>query len=161
MDPAVFLVALLIFIGIPAATVITVARLRAARPQSLPADVTARLEALEGSVQDVQHELAQAVLLTGLVLLVFLHTFRSTLIVLLTMLAARWHAAKTAPLPPAIPPGRCRSCHRRCESEPTIARRFRRRAAQRHVAVLHAHGHPGQHDEGDPAQMDMDHGRAE
>src|SRR5438876_135995 len=37
------------------------------------------------SLDDVQHELAQAVLLTGLVLLVFLHTFRSTLIVLLTI----------------------------------------------------------------------------
>jgi hypothetical protein len=59
MDPAVFLVALLIFVGIPAATVITVTRLRAARPPSLPADVTARLEALEGSVQDVQQELAE------------------------------------------------------------------------------------------------------
>jgi hypothetical protein len=59
MDPAVFLVALLIFVGIPAATVITVVRLRAARPQSLSADVTARLEALERGVQDVQHELAE------------------------------------------------------------------------------------------------------
>ena len=59
MDPAVFLVALLIFVGIPAVTVITVARLRAARPQSPSADVTARLEALERGVQDVQHELAE------------------------------------------------------------------------------------------------------
>src|ERR1700730_6771742 len=37
------------------------------------------------SLDDVQHELAQAVVLTGLVLLLFLHTFRSTLIVLLAI----------------------------------------------------------------------------
>ena len=37
------------------------------------------------SLNDVQHELTQAILLTGLVLLVFLHSFRSTLIVLLTI----------------------------------------------------------------------------
>jgi len=37
------------------------------------------------SLDDVQRELAQAVLLTGLVLLLFLHTFRSTLIVLLAI----------------------------------------------------------------------------
>src|SRR5437879_9191399 len=37
------------------------------------------------SLDDVQRELSQAVLLTGLVLLVFLHTFRSTLIVLLAI----------------------------------------------------------------------------
>lgn len=59
MDPAVFLGALLIVVGIPAATVITVARLRAARPQSPSPDVTARLETLEQSVQDVQQELAE------------------------------------------------------------------------------------------------------
>jgi predicted nucleic acid-binding Zn-ribbon protein len=59
MEPAVFLVALLIFVGIPALTVIKVARLRANRPQSLSADVTARLEALERGVQDLQQELAE------------------------------------------------------------------------------------------------------
>ena len=59
MDPAVFLAALLIFVGIPAVTVIKLARMRAARPQSPSPDVTARLEALEQSVQDVQHELAE------------------------------------------------------------------------------------------------------
>jgi len=59
MDPAVFLVALLIFVGIPAVTVIKVARLRAARPESPSADVTARLEVLERGVQDVQRELAE------------------------------------------------------------------------------------------------------
>jgi HAE1 family hydrophobic/amphiphilic exporter-1 len=37
------------------------------------------------SVEDVQHELSLAILLTGLVLLAFLHTFRSTLIVLLSI----------------------------------------------------------------------------
>jgi predicted nucleic acid-binding Zn-ribbon protein len=59
MEPAVFLGALLIVVGIPAATVITVARLRAARPQSPLRDVTARLDTLEQSVQDVQQELAE------------------------------------------------------------------------------------------------------
>ena len=37
------------------------------------------------SITDVQSELATAVILTGLVLLVFLHTFRSTVIVLLAI----------------------------------------------------------------------------
>ena len=59
MEPPVFLAALLIFFGIPALTVPTVARLRAKRPESLTADVTARLEALEGGLQDVQQELAE------------------------------------------------------------------------------------------------------
>lgn len=59
MDPAVFLVALLIFVGIPAVTVFKIARLRATRPQSPSADVTARLEALERGVQDLQQELAE------------------------------------------------------------------------------------------------------
>jgi hypothetical protein len=55
----VFLAALLIFVGIPALTVIKLARLRAGRPQSLPVDVTARLEALERGVQDLQKELGE------------------------------------------------------------------------------------------------------
>lgn len=59
MEPAVFLAALLIFVGIPAYTVIKVARLRAARAESLPNDVAARLEELERSVQGVQQELAE------------------------------------------------------------------------------------------------------
>jgi len=59
MDPAVFLVALLIFVGIPAVTVIKIARLRATRSESPSADVTARLEALERGVQDLQQELAE------------------------------------------------------------------------------------------------------
>ena len=58
MDPIVFLAALLIFVGIPALTVIKLARLRAARSQSPSADVTARLEAVERGVQDLQKELA-------------------------------------------------------------------------------------------------------
>lgn len=58
MDPIVFLAALLIFVGIPAFTVIKLARLRAARSQSPSADVTARLEAVERGVQDLQEELA-------------------------------------------------------------------------------------------------------
>ena len=59
MEPAVFLAALLIFVGIPAFTVIKVARLRAARRESPSPDVTARLEALEGGVQDLQKELSE------------------------------------------------------------------------------------------------------
>ncbi len=59
MDPAVFLVALLIFVGVPAVTVITVARLRATRPESPSADVAARLEELERGVQSLQQELAE------------------------------------------------------------------------------------------------------
>jgi predicted nucleic acid-binding Zn-ribbon protein len=59
MEPVVFLLALLIFVGIPALTVLKVARLRATRPESPSADVTARLEALEGGVQDLRQELAE------------------------------------------------------------------------------------------------------
>jgi len=59
MEPPVFLAALLIFIGIPALTVLKIARLRASRPQSLPADVTERLEAVEQRVEDVQQQLAE------------------------------------------------------------------------------------------------------
>lgn len=57
MEPEVFLGALLILVGIPAFTVIKVVRLRAARTQSPSADVTARLEALEHGLQDLQQEL--------------------------------------------------------------------------------------------------------
>jgi len=59
MDPAVFLVALLILVGIPAVAVIKVARLRATRPQSPSGDVAARLEELERGVQNLQQELAE------------------------------------------------------------------------------------------------------
>ena len=59
MEPAVFLAALMIFIGIPAFTVLRIARLRANRVQSAPADVTERLEAVEHRVEDLQQELAE------------------------------------------------------------------------------------------------------
>lgn len=58
MQPAVFLAALLIFVGIPAFTVLRIARLRAER-RDLPLDVTGRLDALEGSVQDLQQQLGE------------------------------------------------------------------------------------------------------
>ncbi len=58
--------------------------------RELPADVQVNTvydgsTFVRQSVEDVQRELFQAILLTGLVLLVFLHTFRSTLIVLLAI----------------------------------------------------------------------------
>jgi predicted nucleic acid-binding Zn-ribbon protein len=59
MEPPVFLAALLIFVGIPAFTVLRIARLRANRAQSLPAEVAERLEAVEQRVEDLQHELAE------------------------------------------------------------------------------------------------------
>jgi predicted nucleic acid-binding Zn-ribbon protein len=59
LEPAVFLAALLIFVGIPAYTVLKLARLRAARPQAPSADVTARLEEVERGVQDLRQELAE------------------------------------------------------------------------------------------------------
>jgi hypothetical protein len=59
MEPAVFLSALLIFVGIPAFTVLRLARIRANRPVSLSEDVAARLEALEIGVQDLQQSLAE------------------------------------------------------------------------------------------------------
>lgn len=54
-----FLAALLILVGVPAVAVITLARLRAGRPQSLPADVATRLEELERGMQSLQGELAE------------------------------------------------------------------------------------------------------
>jgi hypothetical protein len=59
MDPAIFIGALLIVIGIPAFTVVTVARLRARRLESPAADVTARLEALERGAETLQREMAE------------------------------------------------------------------------------------------------------
>jgi len=59
MEPPVFLAALLIFVGIPAFTVLKIARLRAARSQSASGDVTERLEAVEQRVEDLQQELAE------------------------------------------------------------------------------------------------------
>jgi predicted nucleic acid-binding Zn-ribbon protein len=58
MQPAVFLAALLIFVGIPALTILKIARLRASR-QAPSTDVTERLEAVEQRVEDLQQELAE------------------------------------------------------------------------------------------------------
>jgi len=46
-------------VAIMAFAAIKIARLRATRPESLPADVTARLEALERGMQGLQEELAE------------------------------------------------------------------------------------------------------
>lgn len=59
MDPVVFVMALLIVVGVPAITVIKVARLRASRPASPSPDVSARLEELEHGVQSLQQSLAE------------------------------------------------------------------------------------------------------
>ena len=59
MEPVVFLAALLMLVGIPALTVLKIARLRATRLQSPPAEVTQRLEAVEHRVEDLQQELAE------------------------------------------------------------------------------------------------------
>jgi len=59
MEPAVFLAALLILLGIPAITVLKIARMRATRLQSASADVTERLEAVEHRVEALQNELAE------------------------------------------------------------------------------------------------------
>jgi predicted nucleic acid-binding Zn-ribbon protein len=59
MQPGVFLAALLILVGIPALTVLKIARLRATRLQSPSADVTERLEAVEHRLEDLQQELAE------------------------------------------------------------------------------------------------------
>ena len=59
MEPAVFLVAMLILLGVPAVTVITVVRMRSTRRESPSADVAARLEELERGVQGLQQELAE------------------------------------------------------------------------------------------------------
>jgi hypothetical protein len=58
MDPA-FLAPLIPIVAIIAVAAVKIARLRATLPGSPKADVTARLEALERSVQDVQQELAE------------------------------------------------------------------------------------------------------
>jgi predicted nucleic acid-binding Zn-ribbon protein len=59
MEPVVFLIALTILVGVPAVTVLKIARLRAARAASPSADATGRLEALERDVQSLQQELAE------------------------------------------------------------------------------------------------------
>lgn len=42
-----------------AVTIVKILRLRAARPTSLPADVTERIESLEQSIQNLQHDLVE------------------------------------------------------------------------------------------------------
>ena len=59
MDPMVFLTALFIVVGIPAITVMKLARLGASRSESPSADVTARLEAHDADIQDLQHALSE------------------------------------------------------------------------------------------------------
>ena len=59
MPPEVFLIALALVFGIPAVTVLKIARLRAARQESPSVDVTGRLETLEHDVQSLQQELAE------------------------------------------------------------------------------------------------------
>jgi hypothetical protein len=59
MNPE-FLAPLIPITAIIAFAVVRIARLRATQPQSLSADVTARLEALESGLEQVQQELAEA-----------------------------------------------------------------------------------------------------
>ncbi|HET6315835.1 MAG TPA: efflux RND transporter permease subunit, partial [Chloroflexota bacterium] len=83
----------LIYKRVSASTVTTAEAVNALLPKlesKLPAGVNLSLvwdaaPYVKSSVSDVQHELMLAVMLTGLVLLVFLHTFRSTAIVLLAI----------------------------------------------------------------------------
>jgi hypothetical protein len=58
MDPA-FLAPLIPVVAIVAIAAVKIARLRATPPGSSSPEVTARLEALERSVNDVQQELAE------------------------------------------------------------------------------------------------------
>jgi predicted nucleic acid-binding Zn-ribbon protein len=59
MEPVVFLSALAILVGVPAVTVLKIARLRAARAASPSDDVAGRLESLERDVQGLQQELGE------------------------------------------------------------------------------------------------------
>jgi hypothetical protein len=58
MNPE-FLAPLIPVVAILAFAAVKIARIRATRPESLPADVTGRLEALEHSIQGLQDELAE------------------------------------------------------------------------------------------------------
>ncbi len=58
MNPDV-LVPLIPIVAIVAIAAVKIARVRATRPESLSTDVTARFEALERVVQDLQHELTE------------------------------------------------------------------------------------------------------
>jgi hypothetical protein len=46
-------------VAIIAFAAVKIAKLRATRPQSLPADLSARLEALERTVENLEHELGE------------------------------------------------------------------------------------------------------
>jgi predicted nucleic acid-binding Zn-ribbon protein len=59
MEPIVFLVALTLLVGIPAVTVLKIARSRAARQESPSAEINGRLEALESDVQGLQQQLTE------------------------------------------------------------------------------------------------------
>jgi predicted nucleic acid-binding Zn-ribbon protein len=63
MDPVVVVLGLIILVGagagIPAFTILKLARLKAAQAASPSAEVTGRLEALESDVQSLQQELAE------------------------------------------------------------------------------------------------------
>ncbi|HEX7335750.1 MAG TPA: hypothetical protein VF252_00975 [Gemmatimonadales bacterium] len=58
MDPQ-FLAPLIPIVAIVAFATVKIARIRAERPQSLPSDVTARLEALEHDVHRLEGELGE------------------------------------------------------------------------------------------------------
>ena len=58
MDPQ-FLAPLIPIVAIIAFAAVKIARIRATRPESLSADVTSRLEALEHGVEGIQQELAE------------------------------------------------------------------------------------------------------
>ena len=58
MNPE-FLVPLIPIVAIVAIAAVKIARARAPRPESLSADVTARLEALERGIEGLQQELAE------------------------------------------------------------------------------------------------------
>jgi hypothetical protein len=58
MDPH-FLAPLVPIVAIIAFAAVKIVRIRATRPESLSADVTARLEALEHGVEGLQQELAE------------------------------------------------------------------------------------------------------
>ena len=63
MDPVVIIIGLAILVGagagIPAFTILKLARLRAAQAASPSADVTARLEAVEQDLQRLEQALAE------------------------------------------------------------------------------------------------------
>jgi len=60
MGPGEFFTALLMVLGIPAVTIVTVTRIRASRQQAPSPDVGDRLEAVEQRVESLQRELSEA-----------------------------------------------------------------------------------------------------